>query len=69
MSKNLTAERIIPNAPAPRQVQQQPNAEPSTIPSPAKRVEPELAPLTGADSALQKEVARIFGEMSVSRDK
>ncbi|AGB71375.1 MULTISPECIES: flagellar biosynthetic protein FliO [Rhizobium] len=69
MSKNLTAERIIPNAPAPRQVQQQPNTEPSTIPSPAKRVEPELAPLTGADSALQKEVARIFGEMSVSRDK
>ncbi len=69
MSKNLTAERIIPNAPAPRQVQQQPNAAPSPIPSPAKRVEPELAPLTGADSALQKEVARIFGEMSVSRDK
>ncbi len=69
MSKNLTAERIIPNAPAPRQVQQQPNAAPSPIPSPVKRVEPELAPLTGADSALQKEVARIFGEMSVSRDK
>jgi len=69
MSKNLTAERIIPNAPAPRQVQQQPNAAPSPNPGPAKRVEPELAPLTGADSALQKEVARIFGEMSVSRDK
>ncbi|WP_349958407.1 flagellar biosynthetic protein FliO [Rhizobium sp. ZPR3] len=69
MSKNLTAERIIPNAPTPRQVQQQPNAAPSPVPSPAKRVEPELAPLTGTDSALQKEVARIFGEMSVSRDK
>ncbi|OEC97647.1 flagellar biosynthetic protein FliO [Rhizobium sp. YK2] len=69
MSKNLTAERIIPNAPAPRQVQQQPNAAPSPVSNPAKRVEPELAPLTGADSALQKEVARIFGEMSVSRDK
>ncbi len=69
MSKNLTAERIIPNAPAPRQVQQQPNAAPSPVSHPAKRVEPELAPLTGADSALQKEVARIFGEMSVSRDK
>ena len=69
MSKNLTAERIIPNAPAQRQVQQQPNATPSPIPGPAKRVEPELAPLTGADSTLQKEVARIFGEMSVSRDK
>ncbi|MFK0163119.1 flagellar biosynthetic protein FliO [Rhizobium sp. NPDC090279] len=69
MSKNLTAERIIPNAPVPRQVQQQPSAAPSPIPNPAKRVEPELAPMTGADSALQKEVARIFGEMSVSRDK
>ncbi|PST18985.1 flagellar biosynthesis protein FliO [Rhizobium sp. JAB6] len=69
MSKNLTAERIIPNAPASRQVQQQPNAGPSPITSAAKRVEPELAPLTGTDSALQKEVARIFGEMSVSRDK
>ncbi|NLS15786.1 flagellar biosynthesis protein FliO [Rhizobium sp. P40RR-XXII] len=67
MSKNLTAERIIPNAPTPRQVQQQP--APSPAPSPAQRVEPELAPLTGADSALQQEVARIFGEMSVSRDK
>ncbi|TXH84545.1 MAG: flagellar biosynthesis protein FliO [Rhizobium sp.] len=70
MSKNLTAERIIPNAPAPRQVQQQANPAPPQVPSPAKRVEPELAPpLTGADSALQQEVARIFGEMSVSRDK
>ncbi|MBN8951613.1 MULTISPECIES: flagellar biosynthetic protein FliO [unclassified Rhizobium] len=71
MSKNLTAERIIPNAPPPRQVQQQPSAapSPSQVSNPAKRVEPELAPLTGTDSALQKEVARIFGEMSVSRDK
>ncbi len=71
MSKNLTAERIIPNAPALRQVQQQPGAapSPSQTPGPAKRVEPELAPLTGSDSALQQEVARIFGEMSVSRDK
>ncbi|MFS8049676.1 flagellar biosynthetic protein FliO [Rhizobium sp. BR 314] len=67
MSKNLTAERIIPSAPPQRQVQQQPAAAASH--SPAQRVEPELAPMTGADSALQKEVARIFGEMSVSRDK
>jgi len=67
MSKNLTAERIIPNAPPQRQVQQQPAAAPN--PAPAQRIEPELAPMTGADSALQKEVARIFGEMSVSRDK
>jgi flagellar biogenesis protein FliO len=74
MSKNLTAERIIPSAPAPRQVQQQPSVTPAPAlgaqaPSQAQRVEPELAPLTGADSALQQEVARIFGEMSVSRDK
>ncbi|WP_267550763.1 flagellar biosynthetic protein FliO [Rhizobium rhizogenes] len=65
MSKNLTAERIIPNVAPQRQVQQQP--APSQ--APAQRVDPELAPITGADSALQKEVARIFGEMSVSRDK
>lgn len=71
MSKNLTAERIIPNVTPPRQVQQQPSTAPapSQTPGPAKRVEPELAPITGADSALQQEVARIFGEMSVSRDK
>ncbi|AYG66428.1 MULTISPECIES: flagellar biosynthetic protein FliO [unclassified Rhizobium] len=67
MSKNLTDERIIPHAPTPRQVQQQPT--PSPAPSPAQRIEPELVPLTGADNALQQEVARIFGEMSVSRDK
>ena len=29
------------------------------------RRDPEMAPMTGADAALQKEVARIFGEMSV----
>lgn len=72
MSKNLTAERIIPSVAPPRQVQQQPAATPasSPAPGPAQRVDPELAaPMTGADSALQKEVARIFGEMSVSRDK
>ncbi|NLR96260.1 flagellar biosynthesis protein FliO [Rhizobium sp. P38BS-XIX] len=69
MSKNLTAERIIPNAPQQRQVQQQPAVAPTPAPNPAQRVDPELAPMTGADSALQKEVARIFGEMSVSRDK
>ncbi|WFU10733.1 flagellar biosynthetic protein FliO [Rhizobium sp. CB3090] len=61
MSNNLTAERIIPNVPPQRQIQQ-PIA-------PAQRRDPELPPMTGADSALQKEVARIFGEMSVNRDK
>lgn len=71
MSKNLTAERIVPNVAPQRQVQQQPAVMPVSpqAPSPAQRVDPELAPMTGADSALQKEVARIFGEMSVSRDK
>ncbi len=63
MSNNLTAERIIPNAPPQRQIQQQPAV------SPAQRRDPELAPMTGSDAALQKEVARIFGEMSVNRDK
>ncbi|MDL2405678.1 flagellar biosynthetic protein FliO [Rhizobium calliandrae] len=63
MSSNLTAERIIPNAQPQRQVQQQPAV------SPQQRLDPELAPMTGSDAALQKEVARIFGEMSVNRDK
>ncbi|MDL2400570.1 flagellar biosynthetic protein FliO [Rhizobium mayense] len=63
MSSNLTAERIIPNAPPQRQVQQQPAV------APQQRRDPELAPMTGSESALQKEVARIFGEMSVNRDK
>ncbi|MBB5573696.1 MULTISPECIES: flagellar biosynthetic protein FliO [Rhizobium] len=62
MSNNLTAERIIPNVPPQRQIQQ-------PVAAPAQRRDPELPPMTGADSALQKEVARIFGEMSVNRDK
>ncbi|MDR9771353.1 flagellar biosynthetic protein FliO [Rhizobium hidalgonense] len=65
MSNNLTAERIVP-APvnqAPRQAIPQP--QPGNQP----RRDPELAPITGADTELQKEVARIFGEMSVNRDK
>lgn len=63
MTNNLTAERIVP-APAnqaPRPGAQQPGSLP--------RRDPELAPITGADTELQKEVARIFGEMSVNRDK
>ncbi len=63
MSNNLTAERIVP-APAnqgPRPGAQQPGNLP--------RRDPEMAPITGADTDLQKEVARIFGEMSVNRDK
>jgi hypothetical protein len=64
MSNNLRAERIIPNAPQPgaqRQVQQPPAA--------GERREPELDPPAASDNALQSEVARIFGEMSVNRDK
>lgn len=66
MSNNLTAERIVP-APAnqpPRQTTPQPG-QPGNLP----RRDPEMAPITGADTELQKEVARIFGEMSVNRDK
>jgi hypothetical protein len=63
MANNLTAERIIPNVQPQQQIQQQPAV------APAQRRDPELAPVTGSDAALQKEVARIFGEMSVNRDK
>ncbi|ABC91107.1 hypothetical conserved protein [Rhizobium etli CFN 42] len=63
MSNNLTAERIAP-APA-NQAPRQAAPQPANLP----RRDPELAPITGADTDLQKEVARIFGEMSVNRDK
>jgi len=63
MSNNLTAERIVP-APA-NQAPRPAPPQPSNLP----RRDPELAPITGADTELQKEVARIFGEMSVNRDK
>jgi hypothetical protein len=65
MANNLTAERITPNVPPQKQIQQQP----APAVAPAQRRDPELAPITGSDAALQKEVARIFGEMSVNRDK
>ncbi|MBB3541929.1 MULTISPECIES: flagellar biosynthetic protein FliO [unclassified Rhizobium] len=62
MTSTLAAERIVPapQAPAPR---------PSPAPGNQPRRDPEMAPITGADAALQNEVARIFGEMSVNRDK
>jgi hypothetical protein len=63
MSNNLTAERIVP---APANQDPRPRApQPGNLP----RRDPEMAPITGADTDLQKEVARIFGEMSVNRDK
>ncbi|MBY5365584.1 flagellar biosynthesis protein FliO [Rhizobium leguminosarum] len=63
MSNNLTAERIVP-APA-NQAPRHGAPQPGNLP----RRDPEMAPITGADTDLQKEVARIFGEMSVNRDK
>ena len=63
MSNNLTAERVV-SAPA-NQAPRQGAPQPANLP----RRDPEIAPITGADSELQKEVARIFGEMSVNRDK
>ncbi|WP_092747564.1 flagellar biosynthetic protein FliO [Rhizobium aethiopicum] len=63
MANNLTAERIVP-APA-NQASRPAAPQPASLP----RRDPELAPITGADTELQKEVARIFGEMSVNRDK
>ncbi|OWV90745.1 flagellar biosynthesis protein FliO [Rhizobium sp. R635] len=63
MSNNLTAERVVP-APA-NQAPRQAAPQPGNLP----RRDPDLAPITGADTELQKEVARIFGEMSVNRDK
>ncbi|MDP9809002.1 flagellar biogenesis protein FliO [Rhizobium tibeticum] len=62
MTSTLAAERIVP---AP----QAPAARPSPAPGNLPRRDPDMAPLTGADAALQNEVARIFGEMSVNRDK
>ncbi|MGO4481675.1 flagellar biosynthesis protein FliO [Rhizobium pisi] len=63
MSNNLTAERVV-QAPA-NQTPRQAAPQPGNLP----RRDPDLAPITGADTELQKEVARIFGEMSVNRDK
>ncbi len=46
-------------------------ATPAQPVQPAQRAEPRPAPITGAiaDPSLQDEVARIFGEISVTRDK
>jgi len=62
MTSTLAAERIVPGPQAPA-------ARPASTPGSLPRRDPEMAPLTGADAALQNEVARIFGEMSVNRDK
>ncbi|WP_431322379.1 flagellar biosynthetic protein FliO [Rhizobium sp. YTU87027] len=62
MTSTLAAERIVPTP-------QVPAARPAPAPGNLPRRDPDMAPLTGADAALQNEVARIFGEMSVNRDK
>jgi hypothetical protein len=63
----MTAERLVPmpNPTPSRVATPQPAFQPGSMP----RRDPEMAPITGADAALQNEVARIFGEMSVNRDK
>jgi hypothetical protein len=63
MTSTLAAERIVPAQNAP--IRPLPSQAPGNLP----RRDPEMAPITGADAALQNEVARIFGEMSVNRDK
>lgn len=64
---NVAADRV---APAPNAQQARPAQHPgASQPGSMPRRDPEMAPITGADAALQKEVARIFGEMSVNRDK
>ncbi|MET0748793.1 MAG: flagellar biosynthesis protein FliO [Rhizobium sp.] len=63
MSKTLSAERPGQMPPQSRT----PSAPEPTVQQP--RRDPEMAPVVGGDAALQKEVARIFGEMSVDRDK
>lgn len=68
MSNNLRAERITA-APQPQPAAPRP-AQPSQVAQPAgERREPELGAPPASDNALQTEVARIFGEMSVNRDK
>lgn len=64
---NVAADRVVPtpNAQQARPASQPGSSQPGSMP----RRDPEMAPISGADAALQKEVARIFGEMSVNRDK
>ncbi|MGM4909859.1 flagellar biosynthetic protein FliO [Rhizobium sp. 768_B6_N1_8] len=67
ISANPAAERVVP---VPNTQQARPAPQPgSPQPGSMPRRDPDMAPITGADAALQKEVARIFGEMSVNRDK
>jgi hypothetical protein len=62
MTSTLAAERVAATQNTPIRPA---SGQPGNLP----RRDPEMAPITGADAALQNEVARIFGEMSVNRDK
>jgi flagellar biogenesis protein FliO len=69
MSKTLGTVRAAQTMPQPAAPQPAP---PRPAPEPLaqqQRRDPEMAPIVGGDAALQKEVARIFGEMSVDRQK
>ncbi len=68
MTNNLTAERIVQPIAPPPAVRAEPAPRPEPVPLQQRR-DPDMAPITGGDAALQKEVARIFGEMSVNREK
>lgn len=70
MNTNFTAERIVQPVQTIQPAQSAP-VRPVIPPQPANlpRRDPDMPPITGADAELQKEVARIFGEMSVNRDK
>ncbi len=65
MANTLTAERVVAPTPQAARPEPTPRAEPVA----PQRRDPDMAPITGGDVALQKEVARIFGEMSVNREK
>ncbi len=69
MTSNLTAERPLHAQSAPMHNTPGQNAPSRPVPGNLPRRDPEMSPITGADAALQNEVARIFGEMSVNRDK
>ncbi|WFR96974.1 flagellar biosynthetic protein FliO [Rhizobium tumorigenes] len=68
MTSNLTAERVVQPIAPPPSVRPELAPRPEPVP-PQQRRDPDMAPVVGGDAALQKEVARIFGEMSVNREK
>jgi hypothetical protein len=67
--QRVLEEEMSTNFAMEQRIVQQPSAPVRPAPTNMPRRDPEMAPMTGADAALQNEVARIFGEMSVNRDK